>query len=331
VITTGCEVLGGVAAGLEDTNVDVRSRCIQTVLQTGQALGGQVLSADEVRYRFRHDYQPLGNERVAKLSVEINRDLQPLAGALAQGIKRVQPTLADTDASVCIAAAGAVEAAADAANKFQEQEGDVAVLRNALRGVVHDLAKLLSHQDERVRLAAVYAFESLRLDAGPAVEALVVALHDRDSFVRWGAARTLAKMAPAESKKAVAGLVSAIKDPNGDVRVTALVALGRFGPAAVPVVGALTEALKGSEVETRILAAQALEAVGREAAASVPALVDALTSPEAKLRIASARALGRIGPDANAVVGPLQKALSDPDGDVRLAASEALLLIGQKK
>jgi HEAT repeat protein len=319
VITAGCQALQGTAAGLQDKDPEVRSRCIEAARETALVLTAQVPSADQIRYH------------VANLSNELNRQLQSLSGALAEAIKNVGPQMGDTDALVCTAGAAAVEAAAEAANKFSEQHGDVVALRKALRGVVPDLAKLLARGEVRLKLAALYALESLGPDAGPAVETLVAALQDRDSFVRWGAARALAKMAPAENAKAVAGLVSAIKDPNGDVRAAVLVALGRFGPSAGPAVGPLTEALKGSEVETRILAAGALEAIGKEAAPSVPALVDALTSPEGKLRVASARALGRIGSGPGAAEVPLQTALNDADDDVRLAASEALLLIGQKK
>src|SRR5262249_49018940 len=60
------------------------------------------------------------------------------------------------------------------------------------------LAKKLSAEDVRARLACLYALESLEAGAAPAGKALVKALKDDNAYVRWGAVRVLGKLPPRE-------------------------------------------------------------------------------------------------------------------------------------
>jgi HEAT repeat protein len=94
------------------------------------------------------------------------------------------------------------------------------------------------------------------------------------------------------AREALAGFASG--DPGWQVRMKALVALARVGPAAVPV---LIDALKKGSPSTRELAAQAL--VFCTDSRAQQALEDALDDPEISVRLYACAArsmLGRLEP-----------------------------------
>jgi hypothetical protein len=79
-------------------------------------------------------------------------------------------------------------------------------------------------------------------------------------------------------------------DPGWKVRMEALVALTKTGPAAVPV---LVEALQSSSPSVREMAAQVLAVLAEPKAQ--PALERALTDPDSRVRIYAVKALSLSG------------------------------------
>jgi HEAT repeat protein len=126
--------------------------------------------------------------------------------------------------------------------------------------------------------------------AAPAVPRLIELLQDRDSEIRWNAARTLGLIGP-QAKAAVPALISALKkDDDPLVREHAAEALGDIGPDAKDAVEPLTAALK---------------------------------DPDARVRRDAVRSLGQIGPSAKSAVADVQRLLKDPVERVRKAAEAA--------
>lgn len=141
--------------------------------------------------------------------------------------------------------------------------------------------------------------------------ALIAALKDPDTQVRWAAAWALALVGPDE--KSIVALIEAAKDtrtrvrPNAQirlasffgggnsnchyvgvahdeyVRVAAIQALGAYGEGAVPAISVLVGALKSDDALTRWLAAMVLGEIGPKAKVAVPALA-ALVRSEIVLR-----------------------------------------------
>jgi HEAT repeat protein len=87
---------------------------------------------------------------------------------------------------------------------------------------------------------------------------------------------------------------------------TAADALGRIGPAAVPM---LIETLKTGNADDRLQAIQVLARMGSDAKEAVPHLIPLLEDPDERIRKAATRTLGRIGPDAAEAVPALMKSL----------------------
>jgi HEAT repeat protein len=191
-----------------------------------------------------------------------------------------------------------------------------------------DLSRAIFDHDVRNRLAAIDAIEDLGPDAAAAAPALVKALDDPDRFVRWAAARTLGKLAPADAGPAVRGLIKLLCYPDLDVRLAAVTALAAYGPLAADAVPALAKAVVSKDDDDmRVGAIRALDAIGTEAAPAIPALIDALSQGTDRVRRAAAVLLGKFGPVARSALPALRRALNDRDADVRRYASDAILNI----
>jgi HEAT repeat protein len=311
------------STGLADEDADVRRLSAGAIREAAGVLGGLVPEPRQFV------------ERATDKGVT-PAEAKPLASALKEQAPNLGRRLDDADLGALLAANEALEAIAEARlrsrilraseKSFKEKPIDE-LLAEGLRSALPGLAKELSHKEVRVRLAALYVLETLETEAAPAVASVVLALKDPNSFVRWGAVRTLGGAAPFEADKAVPGLAGLIDDPSGDVRGSALHALARYGPAAKAAVPALMRALAAPDAETRVLSAQALGSIGPDAAPGVSALTKTLAAPETEARATAAHALGKIGPAALSATAALQKALNDRDSGVRQAATDALLLI----
>ena len=132
-------------------------------------------------------------------------------------------------------------------------------------------------------------------------------------------------------------LISLLKDPDRNVRVRVLKALGTLGGQAhqvMPVLrAALKEtALKDDDESVRRHAAHALLQVGPEPDSEVAGLTDSLQNELEVLRFHAAVALGELGPDGRPALSPLiHAALWDEDPAVRVEAAVALWKIDRNK
>ncbi len=198
------------------------------------------------------------------------------------------------------------------------------------------------------RLAAANALSLL----GPSapVEPLLAALKGTDRQVSFIAATTLGKI----GKPAVAGLIAALSDPDGNVRSLSCSALSVIGPPAAeagpalicqlsdphtnnrshviyalgrigqPAVAPLLEALKSSDLQTRALAAFVLGTGGPMAKEVSPALIAATTDDAPLVRQNAVEALGKVRPASIESVRAFTAALQDGEPAVRLKALQAL-------
>jgi HEAT repeat protein len=330
-----------------DRDPEVRRHCLGAIREASRALAAETPNYDmPAEYQQSPPRPPPGAPLTPRARVQeaefrkfIEERWQVLL-ALAQPLNEQAPAvtkaLKDADPAVSLAAYQALEAIATARHGLKrlavtappEKPLKDDPLDNVPKAVP-PLTEKLTHDNVRIRLAALYVLETLGPDAAPTAGSLVRTLEkDENAFVRWGAARALAAMAPKGGEAAVRGLAARLADDNKDVRYTAALALQRHGPAARPAVKALAQAVERKEDgRLRQLSAQALAAVGpgaREDAA--PALRNALSAPEAPVRAAAATALAAVGgATGREGVEALRKALQDPDAQVREAASAALL------
>jgi HEAT repeat protein len=172
-----------------------------------------------------------------------------------------------------------------------------------------------------------------------AVEPLVAVLKTWDRRARWAAIEALAKF----QERAAPALLTALDDPDPDVRRVVIEALGNTGDRRA--IEPLLPRLEDADYVTRRQAARAVEALGwhpqtarqrvllaiatgqfesavAERESAVEPLLVALQLDDAHVRSEAAWALGCL--EDRRAVEPLVAALQDLDRQVRLAAAEAL-------
>lgn len=167
-----------------------------------------------------------------------------------------------------------------------------------------------AHENHKTRAACVRALGSTQPDER-VVRVLGAALDDPDSWVRYYACQSLAKLRVTQAASAV---VKRIDDPAGHVRVAAVEAAAHLRtPEGL---GALVRATESTDPDLRRAAIIGL-GVARQAD-TIPILRAAATSDDAATRLVAISALAEF--DVPEVVPSLAHAASDPSESVRAAA-----------
>jgi hypothetical protein len=160
----------------------------------------------------------------------------------------------------------------------------------------------------------------------PALRDLVSALGDPDAEVRAAAAWAIGAAGegrePAGAEAATRPLAEALRDPQEAVRAAAARALGALGPKANASVPALLATLDDPRADVRAAAALALAGMELSAVA-VPSLVHSLGSDDDYVRGFAAWSLGNLGPAAESAVPALVEALGADDTATIVAAALA--------
>lgn len=328
LVETGQAAVQGAGRGCAHADVRVRLSCVATLALAASTLERLV---------------PDGRSQAApSYSPDDLSALQPLVAALREQQATLLTALADADAAVRRFAQEALEAGAAATARLQRWQevlktspevvptgaGEAGATGAELAQRVASLAAAVSDPDVRNRRAAIDALEALGESAAAAGPALVKALGDPDSFVRWAAARALGRLAGmVDPGTALPPLIRLLEDADGDVRRSAAKALEHFGTAALPATAALVRCVRTADADLRVAAIRALQAIGPNARPALAALAEALSDRDARTREAAAVALGRFGSAAAEAVPQLRQALTDDNPEVRKAASAALLVI----
>jgi hypothetical protein len=318
--------LSGQGAG--DSDAVVRRLCLAALASQAEMLSDFPIA---IRQLSDESMLPPGAEVDRESAKKLVREFVALCQGLNQECAVAHKALKDADLAVCLTAHKAIENAATVRFRLGDRKWLQSVIEEKKDPLdvpvkaVQELVESLKHREVRVRLAALYALETLAADAAKAAGALAGALRDDNRFVRWGAARALRNMAPAGAAKGVRALAGVLTDDSADVRNTAAVALARCRAEAKSAVPALERAVAKGDAKMRVLAARALAAVGKEAKKAESALTDALKDERPDVRAEAATALGRLGKLKDSTRAALTKALEDPDFSVQRSAAEALL------
>ena len=342
-VTVSRAVVPLAANGLRAEQPEIRRRCIQAIGYAAMALHNWLVAAESSEVF-------LNAEGLPRLSQEEQAQLVPLILTLRDESSALTHALVDTDAEVRLQASRILEDLKLPQQRLL-QEATRAALQQETRPLltmglpvavsspgpdnedgsdspVQGLIAQLASADVPVRRAALDTLETLGPDAAPATAALVAALADRDKFVRWASARILGRLGPGEEEAVVPALALLLTDPDLDVRLAAIAAFERMGPAAKAAAPDLRRTLGSTDAELRVAAIRALACIGgAEASAAVPELIDAIGDADVRVRQTAAQVLGKLGPDARDAAPALCRALEDDNPQVQKAAGEALLNI----
>ncbi len=172
-----------------------------------------------------------------------------------------------------------------------------------------------------------------------ALPELLPALKDRSDSVRLAATFAFSQIDPKPAGAATI-LAHLLKDPNGLIRVSSAIALGRMGTNAAPAIPALIQALKDSDLgptparTVAITSGVALRGLSPAPGVTPPTTVVPISAPvvapaKVGVRANAAAALGKLGVGARAAVSALTGLLNDPDPYTREQAAVALWRIAQ--
>jgi HEAT repeat protein len=181
---------------------------------------------------------------------------------------------------------------------------------------LQQLLELSKSGDRRVQEAVIPAlgWAANPKGAPPALQAL----KDKDPGLRATAAWALGRMG---GKQAVAALAAALQDEVADVRLDAVIGLGRIGqPALQELIGAMTN----RDASVRQRAAAGLERLRNPA--SVPALIAGMKDTDREVRWWCMHALEEWGDEQTVEV--LAAMLGDEDGEFQFRAEKGLVRIG---
>ena len=168
--------------------------------------------------------------------------------------------------------------------------------------------ELLDHENNRVRVSAIFIFYQMGPPAAGAVPVLNERLLDTDEPLRCDIAYTLGRIRDLTS---VPVLIQVLDDIDPIIRDCAAGTLGHIGEPASAAVPALTAALNDPDKDVRRSAASALGKMGPAAAVASPALVQTLGDSNSLTAIDVMIALMTIGPPAKAAL--LEGIADNPD------------------
>lgn len=355
-------------AALEDSDARVRSAAAEALAQIGPAakLAYPALvqvskfdPSDSVREQARRSLKkitPPASTDLGDFLAAMKEEHVLLRAAAAQALGMIDPPalqavadlerkgLTDAEPEVQVSAAQALweithdpdKGLAELVSGLKDKKASVRAraasalgkMRTGDARALQGLEEALRDREASVRVQAAMALGNIGDRSKSAVPSLQTALHDVSVKVRVMAAQAL--WVCDRLNQGVPALCAALKEPDGGIRLNAVVALGKMGPEARGAVGPLAVALKDTDADVRLRAAEALHHIGPESHPAVDALRDALIGTDPALRPVAAFALSGIGKKARAALPQLEAALGSPDQGLRLFAARALWTIEPK-
>lgn len=256
--------------------------------------------------------------------------------SICEALGEIESTTRSAAASACKRlgpkAAGAVPALIDAL-KDKRNEGVRMTSALALGAIGPDAAEAipamieaLDDEDEDVRSRVVESLPML----GPSdeiVDALIEVALDDSLPYSWKAVRSLTWMGDS-AKAAVPGLVSIMKDEDGDLDLGVVKALLYIDPDGLHGVPELKEWLDDKNSYLRVLAAELLYALGVEKERAVDNLMETIFDPSDWVRQESVWAFYHIEPEPR-IIDVLIYSMGDLGTDVDDAAAGVLGSYGE--
>lgn len=282
---TPVDAIDALAAALQkDEAASVREAAAQALGR----IGPDARSAVGALGTAMKDKQPAVRAMAAETLGRMGPDALPAAPALAEALRdekadeftRRFAAIAlgqlGTDASRdSVPALAVVLAAADAPATVRSAAADaVGRLGPSAAGSADALATAVGDKNLQVRRSAVLALSKLG-DAGRVgVPALLQASEAEDRALRAQVYYALGELGGSSTDKVVPVLVKGLEDKVVDVRVAAVLALGKLGPGAAAAVPALTNLQRDARPAVRDAVVEALKKIKGEKESVPPAKSD---------------------------------------------------------
>jgi HEAT repeat protein len=326
-------VVAPLAKAIGDDDPYVRSTAARSILR---------LSPDAVTSVLPAIAAQLGDGRqdVRREAVRLLSRLGPLA---AHVVPQLTAALTSSDPDVRRDAAASLGEAGEPAKAAYDAltkallDSNLGVQQAAGKAVVA-LDPLTSLKSDRleVRIAVLQAIDrnSRGSTNSDVVAAVLEMSKDPRDEIRTAAVKVLAGFAWADGDRRDVTWIPVFrrlleKDPVGQIRLMAAIALSSYtghGPDIVPV---LVETAKRGDPELWRWVVAALANLKEEAKAAIPLILEGARSDDCQTRSTAIHALGPIGDASDEVVGAITGALRDQELDVRRRAIQSLWSLGR--
>jgi HEAT repeats/NACHT domain len=197
----------------------------------------------------------------------------------------------------------APEANAEDRQRAAEELGKIGL---SAKSAAPALIKALKDKDSKVRFTAVQTLGNLGNNSEPVLQALLSMLTNQDAQIRSKAGKVLGRLNK-DSETVLQGLLALLTHQNSHVRSTAAEVLGKLGNTSEPVLQGLLVLLIDANSHVRGIAAEALGKLGNTSEPVLQGLLVLLTDADANshVRGIAAKALGKLGNASEPVIDGL--------------------------
>jgi HEAT repeat protein len=206
------------------------------------------------------------------------------------------------------------------------------ILSNCSMSEVSQLLNIICRNTGTDRVEAAVSLINAKLNANDVLHLLMVYNNSDDDFARCMIIRSLRNAGPS-AKPAEAILIHALDHPAGDIRHSAMSALGCLKQSAsIQAIAKLSSFLSHENSLDRYQAAQALADIGSAASPALEGLLQLLVDPNPSIRLIAIHALTEVASPSDKRVEErlISTAKKDEHEDVRSAAGEAVKRIYTK-
>jgi HEAT repeat protein len=186
------------------------------------------------------------------------------------------------------------------------------------KGAISPLVEALHDSDFCVTEKSAIALGAI---GEPAVPILLEALKSSDATYRKGAAEALGYMSPAIQSRVAGALLPSLKSPDEFVRGEAAMRITNMGKLGIPV---FLTALKEPDVDLRQRAVDGLGEIGVPTPEVVDALIALFRDPQRTIRLKASVVLGRMGQNDPSVYKRVAPELASKEKEVILGTLRAL-------
>ncbi|HXW83040.1 MAG TPA: HEAT repeat domain-containing protein [Candidatus Binataceae bacterium] len=255
-----------------------------------------------------------------------------LRGSEAERLDALERLTRESAAPLSDDAIGALIACLGSVSKTVQRRAAEAIAALASRDdrLLLAVRAALSSESAQARWGAAYALGAIDGALGmESAEALLEALADHDSDVRWSAVELLGRLCRIHPREVAARLMRRAHDGSAVARRMALYCLRDYGTASADLLALLDSAAADSDVFLRLAALSALAKLFARSDASGDAAAIALRALEsdadAGVRRSAAAALGQLASPARGVTDALgRSAAQTADPSLARAAKTAL-------
>ncbi|MEH2464910.1 HEAT repeat domain-containing protein [Nostoc sp.] len=259
----------------------------------------------------------------AKVPSFVAEELGKLAGLNLEALKQEQ---IKRRIRLLIANLSAPEANAGDRQRAAEELGKIGL---SAKSAAPALIKALKDKDSKVRFTAVQTLGNLGNNSEPVLQALLSMLTNQDAQIRSKAGKVLGRLSK-DSQTVVQGLLALLTNQNSHMRSTAAEVLGKLGNTSGPVLQGLLVLLTDTNSHVRSTAAEVLAKLGNTSEPVLQRLLILLTDANSHVRGIAAKVLGKLGNASEQVLDGLLALLQDKHDsvNVRQAGAEALGKLG---